>query len=156
MTRFHSLVFGTMLVFGLHVPAQQSTSTPNPATDSAPDSADKSGQGQPSMQDDVPTVDEQLKVLTIKLDLTDDQQAKMRPILQEMHDATAKISQDHSLSREERLAKVRPLRYKAHEQLREILSDEQVKKLQQYLQGPHPEMHGSLSGAASSPQPPHD
>jgi Spy/CpxP family protein refolding chaperone len=106
------------------------------------------------MQDDVPSADDQLKILTIKLDLTDDQQAKIKAILQGLHDATVKISQDQSLSREERLASVRPLRYKAHDQIREILNDEQKKKLEQYMQGPHPEMHGNLSGATSSPQPP--
>ena len=65
-----------------------------------------------------------------------------------------KISQDKNLSREERLAKVRPIRYKAHDQIRAILNDEQKKKLEQYMQGPHAEMHGNPSGAKSSPQPP--
>jgi Spy/CpxP family protein refolding chaperone len=146
MNRFHSLAFGAILIFALHVPAQQ--------TATAPVSTEKSGQGQPGMQDDVPSADNQLKILTIKLDLTDDQQAKIKPILQALHDATVKISQDQSLSREERLARVRPLRYKAHDQIREILNDEQKKKLEQYMQGPHTEMHGNLSGAASSAQSP--
>jgi hypothetical protein len=42
---------------------------------------------------------------------------------------------------------VRPQRYKADKQIREFLSDDQKKKLDQYLQGPHSEMHGNLSGA---------
>jgi Spy/CpxP family protein refolding chaperone len=146
VNRFHSLAFGAILIFALNVPAQQ--------TATAPGSTDKSGQGQPGMQDDVPSADDQLKILTIKLDLTDDQQAKIKPILQNLRDATVKISQDQSLSREDRLAMVRPIRYKAHDQIREILNDEQKKKLEQYMQGPHTEMHGNLSGATSSPQPP--
>jgi Spy/CpxP family protein refolding chaperone len=92
-------------------------------------------------------------VLTKKLDLTGDQQTRITPILQELHDATQKLVQDKSLSREERLAKVRPQRYKADKQIREILSDDQKKKLDQYLQGPHSEMHGNLSGATSLPPP---
>jgi len=106
------------------------------------------------MQDDVPAVDPQLKFLAATLDLTDEQQATIKPILQGVYDATVKISQDQSLSREERLARVRPFRLKAHDQIREILNDEQKKKLEQYMQGPHSEMHGNLSGATSSPQPP--
>jgi len=106
------------------------------------------------MPDEVPSTDDQLRILTVKLDLTDDQQAKVKPILQELHDATVKISQNQSLSREDRLARVRPIRYKAHDQIREILSDEQKKRLEQYMQGPHADMHGNLSGARSSPQPP--
>jgi hypothetical protein len=145
MNRFHALAFGTILIFALNVPAQQTVTTSG--------SSGKSEQRQPSTQDDAPTAGEQLKVLTNKLDLTDDQQATIKPILEGLHDATVKISQDQNLSPEERLAKVRPIRYKAHDQIRAILNDEQKKKLEQYMQGPHAEMHGNLSGAASSPQP---
>ena len=146
MNRFHSFAIGAILIFALNAPAQQ--------TATAPGAADKNDHSQPGTQDDVPTVEEQLKVLTIKLDLTADQQAKIKPILQELHDATLKVVQDQSLSHEERLARVRPRRYKAHDQIREILNDDQNKKLDQYMQGPHAEMHGNLSGATSSPQPP--
>ena len=146
MNRFHSLAIGTILIFALTAPAQQAAT--------APGAADKNEHAKPDTQDGVPTVEEQLKVLTIKLDLTADQQARIRPILQELHDATLKAVQDQSLSHEERLARVRPQRYKAHDQIREILNDDQNKKLDQYMQGPHPEMHGNLTGATSSPQPP--
>jgi Spy/CpxP family protein refolding chaperone len=145
MKRLYALAIGTILIFALNVPAQQ--------TASAPGSSGKSEQAQPSAQDDVPTAGDQLKVLTNKLDLTDDQQAAIRPILEGLHDATVKISQDHNLSREERLAKVRPIRYKAHDQILAILNDEQKKTFEQYMQGPHDEVHGKLSGEASSPQP---
>jgi hypothetical protein len=37
----------------------------------------------------------------------------------------------------------------ANSKMREILSDEQKKKLDQYLQGPHPDMHGTLQPKAS-------
>ncbi len=146
MNRFHSAAFGIILIFALNVAAQQ--------TATAPGSAGNGKQGQLRAQDNVPSADEQLKVLTTKLDLTDGQQAKIKPILQSLHDATVKISRDQSLSRDERLSRVRPLRYRAHDQIGEILNDQQRKKLEQYMQGPHPEMHGKLSGATSSPQPP--
>jgi len=144
MNRSRAAAFGAILIFALNVSAQQTATSPG--------SASQSGQGQPGMPDDVPSAGDQLKMLTIKLDLTDDQQVKIKPILQTLHDAAVKISQDQSLSREERLASVRPLRYKAHDRIREILNDEQKKKLEQYMQGPHPEMHGNLSGATSSAQ----
>jgi hypothetical protein len=126
-------------MFALTTVAQQTTTRP--------DATDKNDHGQRAAQGDVPAVETQLKVLTEKLDLTGDQQARITPILQELHDATQKLVQDKSLSRDERLAKVRPQRYKANERIREILSDDQKKKLDQYLQGPHSEMHGNLSGA---------
>jgi Spy/CpxP family protein refolding chaperone len=139
MNRFRFLAIGTILMFALAAPAQQSATGPAPN--------DKEEHAQRAAQDGVPTVESQLKVLTEKLDLTGDQQSRIKPILQELHDATQKIVQDKTLSHEERLAKVRPQRYKADKQIREFLSDDQKKKLDQYLQGPHSEMHGNLSGA---------
>jgi Spy/CpxP family protein refolding chaperone len=142
MSRIHLLATGTMLMFALTVPAQQ-TATKSGGTAKG-SSGDVAG-GAHGVS--VPTAEEQLKVLTEKLDLTGDQQAKVRPILQELQDATQKFKQDKSMSREELLDKVRPLRVKADKRIREILNNEQKKKLDQYLQGPHPEMHGNLSGA---------
>lgn len=101
--------------------------------------------------DSLPSVQEQLKVLSEKLDLTAGQQAKIKPILQHLHDITENVIQNHTLSHEERLAKVGPQRQMADKKMREILSDEQKKKLDQYEKGPHPEMHGPLSG---TPKPP--
>jgi Spy/CpxP family protein refolding chaperone len=133
-------------MFAVTTVAQQTTTRPGGTAKGV--SGDAHGGG-------VPTVETHLKVLTETLDLTGDQQARITPILRALHDATQKIVQDKSLSRDERLAKVRPQRYKANEQIREILSDDQKKKHDQYLQGPHSEMHGNLSGATSSPpQPP--
>lgn len=102
-------------------------------------------------QDSLPPVEEQLKVLNEKLGLTAKQQATVRLILQHLHDATENVMQDQTLSREQRLAKVRPQRQMADEKMRTILSDQQRKKLDQYEQGPHAEVHGTLSG---TPKPP--
>ena len=148
MNRFRYLAIGTMLVVALTASAQQN------ATGAV--STDKDKHGQRASPGNGPTVEQQLKVLTDKLHLTGDQRARMKPILQELHDATQKLVQDKSLSREERLDKASPYFYKADKQMREILSEDQRKKLDQYEQGPHPEMHGNLSGetSSSSPQPP--
>ena len=63
-----------------------------------------------------------------------------------VRDTTENVMLDNTLSHDERLAKVRPERHMADKKMREILSDQQKKKLDQYEQGPHPEMHGTLSG----------
>jgi len=47
---------------------------------------------------------------------------------------------------------VRPQRYKADEKIRAVLTDDQKRKLDEYEHGPHPEMHGNLSGATQQPQ----
>jgi hypothetical protein len=109
------------------------------------------GKPETEEQDSLPTVEEQLKVLNEKLGLTAKQQAKVEPILQQLHDATENVMRDQTLSREERLANVRPQRQMADKKMRAILNDEQRKKLDQYEQGPHHEVHGNLSG---TPKPP--
>lgn len=97
-------------------------------------------------QDSLPAAEEQMKVLNQKLDLTAEQRIKIKPIVQQLHEATETIIEDQTLSRDERLAKVRPHRLMADKKIREILSAEQKKKLDQYEAGPHPEMHGTLTG----------
>jgi Spy/CpxP family protein refolding chaperone len=144
MDRIRLLVIGTVLMFVMTAVAQQSSTG----------SEGNEKQSQDSAQGAVPTPEEQLKVLTLKLDLTSDQVDKMKPILQQMHNGTQKIMDDKSLTREEQLARVRPLRYNARDQMLEILNDEQKKKLDEYLHGPHREMHGNLSGSTSQ-QPQH-
>lgn len=144
MNRYLSFFFtlGIALIFALATHAQQATTTADAAAKNR-----SSGEGS-----GLPSVETQLKVLTEKLSLTSEQQNKLKPILKELHDTTEKLAQDKNLSHEERLAKVRPQRYKADERIRAILNDDQKKKLDQYEQGPHPEMHGNLGGATSPKQ----
>jgi Spy/CpxP family protein refolding chaperone len=137
MNRIRLLAIGAMLMFAFATAAQQST----PGGDA------HGGSG------GAPTVEKHLKVLSEKLDLTVEQQTKTKPVLQEMQDATQKLIQDESMSREERLGKVRACREKADKKLREILNDDQKKKLDQLEQEPHPEMHENLNGTTpQSPQ----
>ena len=128
MNPLRSVGIATVLLFALCAVAQQAR--PSPADDS------------------VPAVKEQLKVLTAKLALTGHQEAAITPILQQLRDETLKIVEGESLSREERLDKVRPWHYEANRQIRVLLDDDQKKKLDEYLRGPHPEMHGDISGSA--------
>ena len=99
-----------------------------------------------SAERDLPSAKEQLKVLIQKLNLTGDQQAKIKPVLEQLHDVTLRLMEDNSLSHEERLAKVRTWRYDADKKIRAVLNEGQKKKLDEYEHGPHPEVHGSLSG----------
>lgn len=98
----------------------------------------------PGTHGSVPAVEEHLRLLTAKLDLTADQQQKIRPILQELHDGTEQLMDDQTQPREERLAHARPLRYKADKQIREVLNTDQKKKLDQLEQQSGAELHGDL------------
>ena len=77
----------------------------------------------------MPTVDDQVKNLTEKLSLTDDQQTKVKAILEDTHNQSSKIFQDDSLSREDKMAKIRTLREAGNGKIREVLTDDQKKKL---------------------------
>jgi hypothetical protein len=91
----------------------------------------------------VAPVDQHLKMLADKLDLTADQQDKARPILQEMHDDSEKIMDDKSLSHDEAMARMHPVFMKADKALREFLTDDQKKKLDEMEQQMHPQQHES-------------
>jgi Spy/CpxP family protein refolding chaperone len=136
MNRIRLFVIGSLPMFAPAMLAQQTGTEPGRPLKGA------------VLATDLPDVGNQLKVLTEKLDLTADQQPKVKTILQELHDATQKIMRDETISRDQLLEKTRPLRMSANDKLREILSDEQKKKLDQYLQGPHPDMHGTLQPKA--------
>jgi hypothetical protein len=140
MDCFRLFSIWTMLIASLTAPAQQTSAA---STGNA--------QGRSSVQDNAPSVQQQLQTLTAKLHLTIDQEAKIKPILQQLHDATLKLMEDPGLTDRERLDKIRPLRYKARDDMRAILNDDQKQKLDQYLQGPHNEMHGGLTGTTQSP-----
>jgi Spy/CpxP family protein refolding chaperone len=47
-----------------------------------------------------------MKLLSTRLDLTEDQRQKIRPILDDLHDATVKAVEDEGLSRDERMSGV--------------------------------------------------
>jgi hypothetical protein len=89
-----------------------------------------------------PTVEQQLKVLAERLNLADDQQAKIKPMLESLQDASQKLDRDEGLSHEERLGNVRRLREQTDKQIRSLLNDGQKNKLDQLEREPHPELHG--------------
>lgn len=98
-----------------------------------------------SAKGDMPAVEAQLKALTQALDLTGDQQAGIKPVLEKLHDATTRLVSDSSLSREERLERIAPSRYEADRKIRAVLNEKQKTRLDQFEQEPHPEMHEGLN-----------
>lgn len=122
MKSIRSFGIGTVLMFALAMAAQQAVTS--------------SG---------VPKAESQLKLFTARLDLTTAQQAKIKPILQELQAGTENVVQEGNLSHDQVLEKVGPLRLNADRKIREVLSDEQKRKLDQLEHEPHPELHGDLN-----------
>jgi hypothetical protein len=122
---FRLLAIGILLMFTLIRPAQSGAA--------AALGTDKEEHSQGS----VPAVEEHLKLLADKLDLSVEQQAKMRPILHQMFDEGQKLTQDTSLSSEAREEKERAVHEKASKRARKLLNDEQKEKLDQLEQEHH-------------------
>lgn len=76
----------------------------------------------------MPSVDDQLKHMTKKLSLSDEQQAKLKPILEAQRTQMGQIRGDSSLSREDRFGKMKALRETTDNQIKGVLNEDQQKK----------------------------
>ncbi len=88
----------------------------------------------------VSPVDRHLRALSEQLNLTSEQQDKLRPILQGMFDGQQKIMADTSLSNDQRHEQIKALHEKIDKQARQYLNDDQKKKLDE-LEAEH-QHHG--------------
>ena len=135
MIRIRLLAAGTVLMFALSTGAQQTTTT-------SPDAHAVAAA----------PVEQHLKVISEKLALTVDQQDKARPILQEMHDGSQKINDDQTLTADQRHAAMGELFMKSDKQMREFLTDDQKKKLDEMEAQMHGGPHDHPGETAPAPQ----
>jgi len=86
---------------------------------------------------------ENLKFLTEKLSLTQDQQAKIKVIIEDEKKAGAVVRKDAALEKDAKWAKIAEIRKSHREQIRALLTPEQQKKLdelkEEHGHGPGPE-----------------
>ncbi|HMG87500.1 MAG TPA: hypothetical protein VK574_17330 [Terracidiphilus sp.] len=134
MNRLRLLAVGTVLMFALSAAAQQTTTSPDAHAAA------------------VAPVEQHLKMLSEKLSLTADQQDKARPILQEMHNGSQKIADDQSLTPDQREAAMGPVFMKADKAVREFLTDDQKKKLDDLEAQMHSGSHDNPHGTTAAPQ----
>lgn len=96
--------------------------------------------------------DRQLAHMTKALNLSSDQQAQIKPILENQHQQMMQVRQDQSLSRQDRMTKIKGLNDDTHSKIEAVLNDQQKQKfeaMQQKMQERRAErMHG---GAQSQP-----
>ncbi len=76
----------------------------------------------------MPSVEDHVKHLTKELNLTEDQQAKVKSILEEQHKQIASLRQDSTLSPEDRRAKFQEIHQKTSQEIREALNKDQQSK----------------------------
>jgi hypothetical protein len=80
-----------------------------------------------------PTIDDQVKALGVELNLTPDQQAKTKTILEDQRTQAMTIVNDGSMQRDDKIQKLRTLREGTISKVRALLNDDQKKKLDQML-----------------------
>jgi septal ring factor EnvC (AmiA/AmiB activator) len=76
----------------------------------------------------MPTVDQRLQRMTQQLNLTQDQQQKIKPILENESTQVQSLRSDSSLSQEDRMAKMKQIREGTVSQINPILNADQQKK----------------------------
>jgi hypothetical protein len=92
------------------------------AQEPAPQGGGQWGRGQ------MPTVDQRLQRMTQALDLSEDQQQKIKPILENESTQMQGLHADTSLSQEDRMAKMKQIRENTSTQISPILNADQQKK----------------------------
>jgi Spy/CpxP family protein refolding chaperone len=88
----------------------------------------------------MPSVEDHVKLLSERLNLTSDQQTKLTPVIREMQETVEKSTQDASLSQDERTARIRTAHMKADKQMRAFLTEPQKTKLTEMEQEAHMEV----------------
>jgi len=75
-----------------------------------------------------------LQFLSEKLSLTDDQKAKLKPILEDQAQQMKAVRDDPSLSQDQKRAKMKGIHESFHDQINGVLTPEQQTKLKQMKQ----------------------
>jgi periplasmic protein CpxP/Spy len=97
--------------------------------------------------------DQKLQMMTKQLNLTSDQQEKIKPILENESQQMQTLRQDSSLSGEDRMSKMREIRQSTGEQIKPILNSEQQQKFAEMMSHGHGGPHGALPSGQSAPPP---
>jgi len=91
---------------------------------------DNMSQGAPAAHR-MPTPDQRLQHMTKTLSLTDDQQQKIKPLLESESQQIQSLRQDTTMSKQDRMAKVQQIRQSTDTQINGVLNKDQQQKWQE-------------------------
>jgi len=100
-----------------------------------------------------PPVAERLQRLGQRLQLTDEQKAKIKPLLEEEVAQAKAIHEDGSLSRPQKMEKMQQLRSSTQEKIKPILTPEQQKKLEEMQERAKERRERRMQKRQAPPQP---
>ena len=107
-------------------------------------------QGGGGRRGQMPTPEQRLQRMTQSLNLTEDQQAKIKPILENESTQMQSLRSDTSLSQDDRMAKMRQIRENTNSQINPILTPDQQKQYTEMMS----RGRGRGPGQAPPSQPP--
>jgi periplasmic protein CpxP/Spy len=109
-------------------------------------------QPQPGQRRAMPSVDDQVKMLSDRLNLTADQQTKIKPILEDQRTQMQALMKDDSLSQDDRRAKMHSLRESTNSKIRDLLTDDQKNQFDEMRQQMRDRMRQPPPGGDSNPK----
>jgi Spy/CpxP family protein refolding chaperone len=139
MSRNFSILFVVLAVAA----AMMTVAPTSRALQTAPSAQEHSAMGGSMMGPMTP--ENRLKMLTEKLNLSEDQQAKLKPILEDQSKQMKAIHDDTSLAPADRQAKMREVHASSVEKMNAILTPDQQakwKQMRQEMTEKHKEMKG--------------
>jgi len=89
------------------------------------------------------SADQHLQMLSEKLSLSDDQKAKLKPVLQDQMQQMKAVREDSSLSEEQKRTKMKSIHESLHDQINAVLTPEQQAKFKQMKQE-HMQKHNGM------------
>lgn len=95
------------------------------------------------------STDQRLQHMTQMLNLTSDQQTKIKPILENESQQMQALRADTSMSREDKMGKMRSIRETTNSQIKPILNTDQQQKWEQAQM--HQHMHNGVAPNAVGP-----
>ncbi len=95
--------------------------------------------------------DQRLQMMTKQLDLTADQQQKIKPLLESESQQMQTLHQDTSLSQEDRMSKMKQIRQSTNEQIKSSLNPDQQQKFDEMMSR-HGHAHGGPGEAPPAGQ----
>src|SRR5215469_7019037 len=106
---------------------------------------------QPSTQAQGSNIDDQVKILSSELNLTADQQEKVRSILTDQHQQAMTVVQDNAMSREDKLQKIHSLREATISKVRQALTPVQQPKFDQMIENMRQRQEGGAPPSGATP-----
>jgi protein CpxP len=134
-------VMAVMLSLGVAAFAQDDQNGPPPAPpDQQSGQPSEQGMGRHMGGRRMPSVDDQIKHLTKKLNLSADQQTKLKPILEDQRKQMEAVHNDSSLSHQDRFSKMQALRQSSDADIKGVLNEEQQKNFDKMRAEQHDRM----------------